>query len=211
MKKFLWVAFLAVALASCSGKPVDETNPNSVYEDALHDVENERFILALEKLRTVRNKFPYSAVATEAHLKIADIYFMQESYVEAAAAYEAFRDLHPKHPKSSYASFRIGESYYKDIPTTISRDLTSAVKAQEALQLFLDQYKTGEEVEQTKKFLLETRTALANKELYIANFYLRQDDTAAATKRYQKIIELYPETPTASQAKEKLDKMGAQK
>lgn len=190
----------------CSGKPVDESNPQSVYEDALEDINNERFQLAQEKLRTVRNKFPYSAAATEAHLKIADIYFLQEAFVEAAAAYEAFRDLHPKHEKAGYASFRIGESYYKDIPSTISRDLSSAYKAQESLQAFIEQSKDQAQVTLAKKYLLETRTALATKELYIAQFYSRQDDHTAAAVRCKKIMELYPETEVATRAKELLEK-----
>ena len=60
-------------------------------------------------MKTIKNKFPYSNYATEAQLKIADVYYMQESYGEAAVAYEAFRDLHPKHEKVPYAMFRIGE------------------------------------------------------------------------------------------------------
>lgn len=206
MKNLTAFALLTLGLISCSGKPVDETNPQSIYEDALQDIENERFQLAQEKLRTVRNKFPYSAAATEAHLKIADIYFLQEAFVEAAAAYEAFRDLHPKHEKSNYASFRIGESYYKDIPTTISRDLTSAYKAQDALQAYIESHKNDDQGILAKKYLLETRTALAQKEFYIAQFYNRQKDGPAVIARCKKIIELYPETEVAESAKQLLEK-----
>ncbi|MCM0604748.1 MAG: outer membrane protein assembly factor BamD [Xanthomonadaceae bacterium] len=206
MKRITLFILLTIIGIGCSGKPVDESNPQSVYEDALEDINNERYQLAQEKLRTVRNKFPYSAAATEAHLKIADIYFLQEAYVEAAAAYEAFRDLHPKHEKSGYASFRIGESYYKDIPDTISRDLTSAYKAQDSIQAFIEQSNDQAQTTLAKKYLLETRTALASKEFYIAKFYSKQEDHPAVIVRCKKILELYPETDIANQAKELLEK-----
>lgn len=211
VKKYWFISFVFLALVNCSGKPIDENNPTSLYEDALDDVKNERYQIAMEKLRSIRNKFPYSNVATEAHLKIADVYFLQEAFIEAAAAYEAFKDLHPKHVSSSFAGFRIGESYFKDIPSTISRDLTSAVKAEEALKAFLDQYGKDERAAEAKKYLIETRTALASKELYIADFYYNRENWDAASKRYQKVIDLYPETETATLAKNKLEEASKKK
>ena len=62
----------------------------------------------IDKLKIIKNKYPYSKYALDASLRLADVYFLQESYTEAALAYESFRDLHPKHEKVPYAMFRIG-------------------------------------------------------------------------------------------------------
>src|SRR4051812_46811978 len=109
--------FTLVTLQSCTTAPIDENDPAALFKDAEDDVKADHFLVALDKLRSIRNKFPYSSLAVEAQLKIADVYFLQEAFPEAAASYEAFKELHPRHPKAAYASFRAAKSYYSDSPT----------------------------------------------------------------------------------------------
>jgi hypothetical protein len=45
---------------------------------------------------------------------------------------------------------------------------------------------------------------LAEKELYIGDFYFKREVYDSAKPRYKKIVELYPETPSAKMAEEKL-------
>ena len=82
----------------CSTSELNENDPVVLMKDAEEDIESSRYILALEKLQKIKNQHPYSKQAVDAKLRIADVYFLQENYAEAAATYEAFRDLHPKHP-----------------------------------------------------------------------------------------------------------------
>ena len=79
---------------------MNEGDPTSIFKAAGEDIESDRFQLALDKLRMVKNRFPYSKFSVLAQLKIADVYFLQESFTEAAAAYETFGDLYPKHELS---------------------------------------------------------------------------------------------------------------
>jgi outer membrane protein assembly factor BamD len=205
------VAILATFTAShlgCSGKSVDETDPASMFKDAEEDIKSDHYLVAIEKLRTIKNRFPYSNYATEAQLRIADVYFLQESYGEAAVAYEAFRDLHPKHDKVPYAMFRVGKSYFNDIPGTIARDMTPAQKALDAFGDFLRRFPAAPEAAEARKDSTELRKLLAEKELYIGNFYFKRDFFDAARPRYQKVIDTFPETPAAAEAKEKLARIG---
>jgi outer membrane protein assembly factor BamD len=197
-------------LSGCSSKPVNENDPASLYADAEDDVKSDRYQMALEKLKTVKNKFPYSKYAIDAQLRIADLYYLQELYPEAAASYETFRDLHPKHEKVEYAMFRIAKSYFMDIPSTVARDLTPAQKAQDAYNDFLKHYPAAPETPEAQKDLLKTRDLLASKELYIGDFYYKRDFYESAKARYQKILDVYPDTDTAHQAKAKLDKTNEQ-
>lgn len=198
---------LLLALGACGGKSVSESDPNALMKEAEEDISSDHYQIAVEKLRTVKNKFPYSKAATEAQLRVADVYYLQESYGEAALAYESFKDLHPKHEKVAYAMFRLAKSYFMDIPDPISRDLTPAVKAQDAFNEFLRRFPNAPEVDEARKDLQITRNDLADKELYIADFYYKRDFYASAKPRYAKIIELYPETTAAATAKTKLAKV----
>lgn len=200
----LTASSLTVSLSGCSGKSVEENDPALLYKDAEEEISSDHYQLAIDKLKTIRNKFPYSKYATDAQLRIADVYFLQESYTEAAAAYETFRDLHPKNEKIEYALFRIAKSYFKDIPDPLSRDMTNAQKASDAYQTFLKRYPAASESEEAKADLATARSKLAEKELYIGDFYFKRYFYSSAKGRYQKIMDIYPETPSATIAKRKL-------
>ncbi len=197
----------ALHMAGCSSAPFSDNEPERLYKEAVEDMEDDHFQVALEKLKTLRNKFPYSSYATEAQLKIADVYFMQESWAEASLAYEAFRDLHPKHEKVPYAMFRASESYFNDLPGTVARDLTAGQKALDSYNEFLRRFPTAAEAPEARKRVAECRRLLAEKELYIADFYNKRDVTVSARPRYQKILDLYPETKSAEEAKAKLARL----
>jgi outer membrane protein assembly factor BamD len=193
--------------SGCSSAPVGDNEPERLYKDAEDDIQSDHFQLAVEKLKTIRNKFPYSSFATEAQLKIADVYFLQESYAEAALAYEAFRDLHPKHPKVPYAMFKTAKSYFNDAPGTVARDLTTVQKALDAYNDFLKKFPEAPEAKEAKQDVVEARRLLSEKELYVGNFYFKRDFYDSAKPRYKKILDLYPETAAAKEAKEKILKI----
>jgi outer membrane protein assembly factor BamD len=199
--------FLAIPLflsLGCSSTETNPDDPSSLSKEVDELVESNRYILALERLQELKNRHPYSPQAIDAQLRMADIYFLQENFSEAAATYEAFRDLHPKHAKVRYSMYRAGLSYYSDIPDLRARDLTPAFKAQDAFREFLNQFPEGEFVADAKAKLSETRNAIAEKELYVANFYFRKDDWESAKGRYSKIISFYSDTNSFAEAEKKL-------
>src|SRR4051794_12993325 len=113
---FLIISLL-ISIAGCSSAPVDENDPASLLKEAEEEIQSDHYQMAIDKLRAIKNKFPYSKFAVDAQLRIADVYFLQESFAEAATSYESFRDLHPKHEKVGYAMFKAAKSYFNDIPS----------------------------------------------------------------------------------------------
>lgn len=192
----------SVVFEGCASKGVNEQNPKEMYEDANHDIENDRYLLALDKLRIIKSKFSYTSYGALAQLRIGDIYFLQESFTEASAAYETFVELYPKNEKTPYALFRAGESYFKDIPSTIQRDMRSAESAISTFTQYLKRYPTAENVGQAKDMKLQAYNKLAEKEMEVAQFYIRRKKADAAKIRLQKILDQYGESSVAAKAKE---------
>lgn len=182
-------------LNGCSSKSINENNPDELYTDAEEDVKDKRYLQALEKLKTVKNKFPYSNAATKAALRIADVHFYEESYVEAAASYETFQDLHPKFEKADYVCFQIAESYFNQLPDSVDRDLTPATKAIENYQNLEKMYPHSSYVPKAKERTSQALERLARKERYIADFYYRHDMYDSAATRYEKITKKYSGSP----------------
>jgi outer membrane protein assembly factor BamD len=194
----------AAVFGACSSSKVADESPEAIYNDAEAEIKGDRYQVAIEKLRMLKSKFPYSRFAAEAQLRVADVYFKQELFQEAALAYEAFRDLHPKHERAAYALFRVGESYQSDMPGNVARDLSSGKKALEAYEDFMKQYPSDERAAQAKESLGVVRSILARKELLVANFYYRENQYDSAKGRYEKILKIYPETDSATEAQERL-------
>lgn len=194
-------------LYGCSSAEIDENNPTALMKEAEEDIDASRYLLAIEKLQSIKNKHPYSKEAVEAQLRIGDVYFLQDSFTEAAATYEAFRDLHPKHAKIGYATYRVGLSHFMDIPKKHARDLTPATHAEQSFNDYLYRFPSGEFAVEAKKKLAETRSILAEKEMYIAKFYFKRKDWDSARGRYQKVIHLYSDTPFFEEAEKQLKKI----
>ncbi|MBL7664166.1 MAG: outer membrane protein assembly factor BamD [Bacteriovoracaceae bacterium] len=187
MKKLILLCLLFV-FSCATDAPEGKTEAEILYKEAQQLVEDGSYILALEKLNKLRSEHPYSFYATPAELLQADIFFLQESYVEAAASYLLFRDLHPRHDKADYVIYKIAESYYLQIPDTYDRDLNSALEAIKYYDEILQKYPSSEYAKDTQVKIDYCRNMLRQKERYIADFYFKTKVYEAARYRYLEII-----------------------
>jgi outer membrane protein assembly factor BamD len=201
---FLLVCGCASLWSGCASKPINESDPKDVYQDAENDITNDRYLLALDKLRIVKSKFSYSSYGALAQLRIGDVYFLQDSFPEASGAYETFVELYPKHERAAYALFKAGESYFKDIPSTVSRDMRSAENAINTFDQYLRKYPSGEYAQRSAEMKNLAYNKLAEKELSIAEFYIRRKKPDSARLRLQKILDDYSASTVAEKAKELL-------
>ena len=180
---------LVFLLFSCSTeRPTGATEAEILFKEAKDLISKSRYIQANEKLNSIRSQYPYSFYATPAELLQADVLFAQESYAEAAAAYILFRDFHPKHQEMGYVIFRISESFYQQLPATADRDLSAGMEAVKYYKELLQNYPNTDYVKDASARIEKIETMLAEKQLYIADFYFRTKDYEAAKSRYEEIL-----------------------
>jgi len=188
-----WVicAFLGALLGGCAGTEVNKEDADGLFKSAEEAFKEEHYLVALEKYRDIKNRFPYSSRAIDSELRIADTYFEQESYIEAESAYEIFKELHPTHPKADYVQYRIGLSYFKQIPDDSARDLSAAYKAIEAFGVLEQKHPSSEYLAKAKEHTMEARKRLAEHENYVANFYYQRQHYLSASYRYSTLLQDY--------------------
>jgi outer membrane protein assembly factor BamD len=148
---------------------------------------------ALEKFSLVKNKFPYSKYAIEAELRIADTHYQKESFLEAQKLYGLFSEFHPQDSKRDYAIFRSGMSYAQLIPDAIDRDLGYAKGALSEFRSLMDLYPGSLYFKDALNKYTEIKMHLAEKEIYIGNFYRKRGAYDAAATRYKTVIDEYPD------------------
>ncbi|WPU65300.1 outer membrane protein assembly factor BamD [Peredibacter starrii] len=192
---------LIVLLASCSSdKPKGKTEAEILYKEAEELMGAERYILATEKLNLIKTQHPYSFYATPAELLQADILYLQENYIESAAAYLLFRDFHPRHEKIPYVVFKIAESYYKQIPDTIDRDLEPALESLKYYDEVIQKYGDSSYRTEAEQKIVKAKTMLREKDQYIADFYFKTKEFSAARYWYLDILENHQDEKTRNHA-----------
>src|SRR3972149_9036761 len=120
-------------LQGCAGKKETlktiEGNPEILYKQGLVLFNKGQYTEALTKFQQLKSSFPNSPPYTLwAELKVGDCHFLQKQYVEAIAAYEEFKKIHPGHEEVPYVQYQIGVSYYNQM-LTLDRDQTFTNKA----------------------------------------------------------------------------------
>ncbi len=183
---------ICLYFVACSSTDKNSETPEGVYAIAQGFEKDDRFEEAIRRYQEVKNKFPYSNWAAKAELAIADVHFKDEAFAEAQVSYQAFKELHPKHPQIDYVSFRIGLSFYKQLPDSIDRDLTLAHDAILAFDEVLKNYSKSEYAKESQEKKADCLKKLATKEDYIGDFYFVREKYLAAFKRYESLITLYP-------------------
>lgn len=190
--KLLFILIFSSFIFSCASDEKLADTPEAAFKIAKDFDDSERYLVAIQRYADVKNKFPYSSLATEAELAIADVHFKNEDYAEAQISYQNFKELHPKHPKIDYVIFRTGLSYFLQLPETIDRDITLANDAIYSFNELIKKYPNSPYIAETKDSLQKAFTMLNEKELYIADFYFKQKLYDSATLRYISAYKKFP-------------------
>src|SRR3989338_10903192 len=108
MPKLIAIIALFSFLAGCSSKGTKTMTQGEIdLQTAKEFQEAGRYQLAIDHYSNIKNKYPLSPEAVEAELELSETYYLQGSYIEARASFEAFIDLHPNHKKIDFAAYRI--------------------------------------------------------------------------------------------------------
>ncbi len=157
-----------------------------------HDVNYPR---AIEHFQEVIDNYPYSDYATLAELKIADVYFQQGSYEEAASYYQDFVELHPTNPQVPYSIYRNGLCSFQQIGD-VGRDQTPTRDALAQFRVLLDRYPGSKYAQEARARLREATDRLASHDIEVGDFYYRRGDYHAAARRYRQALDAYPKHST---------------
>jgi outer membrane protein assembly factor BamD len=204
MRRLAGAALVAcglVAWAACSHSAPDiatlTSNSDQVIWEAgqkalsKHDWESAR-----QHFKRIIDAFPQSQYAPAARLALGDAYIKEGGTAQdilAIAAYRDFLTLYPSHPKSDYAQFQIGESYYRQ-KSGPDRDQTQTIHALEEYQRLLDLYPESPFIEKARDRIKELRQQLARAEYMAGYFYQRtRQYCRAAVARYEGILKEYPD------------------
>ncbi|HUJ61388.1 MAG TPA: outer membrane protein assembly factor BamD [Kofleriaceae bacterium] len=195
----------AIALAACGGKTSSGAVDYSVsaqknYDKGLKALDSKDWLAASKYFAFIKSRFPYSKYAVLSELRLADAQFGAEQYLEAIDSYRLFIKFHPTHEMvaNGYASFKIGEAYFKQLPgdfwlfpPSYEKDQSSTEDAANELKSFLDKYPDSPYRDKAKQILVKVGKRLADHEWYVAQYYWKNGKPMGTVLRLRRLLERY--------------------
>ena len=185
---------LLLLITSCVTEPkVNLNTPEGLFKLGEFYQKQERYEEAINQFKTLSNKHPYSKLSIESELRIADCHYKKEDFLEAYNAYKIFKELHPKHPAMDYVTYHAAESLRQELPSTVDRDLSSATQAINYYEELTVAYPQSQYTKDAKEKRFKLIQMLADKELYIADFYFKQKKFTGSLTRYELFLQSFPQ------------------
>ncbi len=183
---------LASALFQGCSTPQVNKPADLLYKEGEQFYQDGKYEDAIAQWKKVKESYQSPDLTSKAELNIADAYFLNKDYIEAAAAYEDFRKLHPKHPQAAFALYRLGMSYFNQIHD-IDTDQTPVKNAQTTFESYLKLYPDGAQLAEVQENYRECRDKQLQYELYVGRFYMKSGAYKAAIARFEESLKMFPD------------------
>jgi len=176
-----------------------------LYAQANHEFENGDFVMAAQYYDKLLEQYPFSDNAEIARLRIAHAYYLGGEYEKAIAAFNDFERLHPTSPALAFVEYSVGMAYL-DQARPLDRDKAATENAKLQFERVTTRY-AGTLYGRLAVFRIsQCEELLAGHELKVGDYYASIGKEAAAIARYRYLVEQYPQTDAAVEARRKLSR-----
>ena len=184
--------FASVLFQGCSTPHVSKS-ADAIFKEGEQLFQNGNYDGAITQWKKVKETYQSPELTTKAELNIANAYFLNKDYIEAAAGYEDFRKMHPKHAQADFALYRQGLSYFNQIQG-IDTDQAPVKNAQSTFNSYLQLYPSGAQMAEVQEKQRECRDKQLQYELYVGRFYLKADAYKAAISRFEESLKMFADS-----------------
>ncbi|MCA1797488.1 MAG: outer membrane protein assembly factor BamD [Geobacteraceae bacterium] len=190
------VILISVFVSACAGgKNVEQEPVNEAlvrFKQGEEAYEKENYTRAIEHWQAVRDMYHSTEMTTLAERKIADAHYAAGQTIEAIAEYENFLKQHPGHPQTREILVRLGKAHFSEMRSA-DRDQTATRNALATFEQVQRNYPDAEDEEEIAELIRQCKDRLAEKELYIAGFYMKNERYEPARSRLEHLRQKYPE------------------
>lgn len=163
------------------------------------DIQRKRYEDARKNLQRLMNQYPDSELITSARLALAKALYLDKKYEEARTEYQRFLELHPQSDRADEAHYYLGMTNFR-MADAADRDQTTTQKALEEFDIVIKQFPDSQYVADARERGRAARKKLAEKEVYVADFYFSRGNYAAAAARAAGVVQRYPGSEFEDQA-----------
>jgi outer membrane protein assembly factor BamD len=177
---------------SCASKtPKKSENPGDIYVEGVNYLKIKKYDKAIEDFSYIRENFPFEPISFIASVKLGDAYFAKKDYLLAVGVYEDFFSAHPEDENIPYVLSRLGECYEK-LSLSFDRDQGYTLKAIERYVYLKNRFSASSYAKDIDLKLKILSQKLADRELYIGEFYYRTNQYNASILRLEYFLKKFP-------------------
>jgi outer membrane protein assembly factor BamD len=191
---------LLLLLGGCSAvadyfrqRPQPLLPASDLYSQGEKELDRSRYEDARTAFKKIVERHPQSTYAARARFLIGESYYRESEWDKAIKEFEAFLSFYPRHQIADLVQFRLAMSYYDQLKP-VEQDQGISLKAMEAFKTLVREYPESRYAADALAKVDICRGRLAQKELWVASYYLNQGNPAAARQRLENVIKDYPRT-----------------
>jgi outer membrane protein assembly factor BamD len=166
---------------------------SELYAEGESQLSRSRYEEARTAFRKVAERHPQSTYAPRARFLIGEAHYREGQFDRAIKEFEAFMAFYPRHQIADLVQFRLAMSYY-DQMKPVEQDQEITRKAMEAFRVLVREYPESRYAADALAKVDICRGRLAQKELWVAAYYINQGNPGAARQRLEKVVKDYPRT-----------------
>ncbi len=187
---------MLLASAGCSWlrpAPVPILPAEELYQQGETDLERKRYEDARKAFTKIVERHPNSSYAPRARFLLGEAYYRDADFDKAIKEFETFISFYPRHQIADLVQYRLAMAYYDQIKP-IEQDQTLAKKALDAFKKVVKEYPESRYATDSLAKIDICRGRLAQKEVWVANYYYNQGNPSGARKRLELVIKDYQRT-----------------
>jgi len=199
-KKYLMllqVFFCILLLPNCSNNSktviLKETKDSEIYIKGQSFLKSNDYKKAAIEFDKIYLNYPFSSLAPRAEIMTAYSLFQDNQINEAIGKLNEFIEMNPTGELTQNAQYLLAMSYYVQIPDA-GRDPVLSEKALKYFKIVTTKFPNSVYAKDAKLKINYIKNSLAQNELLIGMFYLKNNSPASSIKRFQAIIKNYQTT-----------------
>ena len=181
--------------------PASQPNASAetLYKEGTALFNSKRYALAIDRFQKLRSEHPFAPEIVSAELKLGEAYYFNKQYTEAVETLKEFQAMHPSNENVPYTLYLSGMAHFDQF-TSIDRDQKTTEIAKGYFERVINSYPQSPYAAKSQEKLAKCLEYLAEHQFYIASFYMGEKKHPAAQERFEGILRLYKNTPTAAKA-----------
>src|SRR5213080_1485059 len=196
----LLVRVLVIALLTLGGgcaalvpAPTPILPPEELYKTGETELGNRRYDEARLNFRKIVERHPNSSYAPKARFYIGEAYYREAEFDKAVKEFEGFLAFFPRHEIADLVQYRLAMSYY-DQMKPVEQDQGLTQRALDQFRKLVKEYPESRYATEALAKIDICRGRLAQKEVWVANYYFTQGNPSAARQRLELVLKRYART-----------------
>ncbi len=173
--------------------------PEELYQIGENEMAKRRFNDARKAFVKIVERHPNSSYAPRSRFLMGESYYRESEFEKAIKEFETFMAFYPRHQIADLVQYRLAMSYYDQIKP-IEQDQALAQKALDHFKKLVKEYPDSRYATDALAKVDICRGRLAQKEIWVANYYFTNGKPAAARQRIEAVLREYPRSLVVPEA-----------